>query len=160
MNNNNYFDKKGQHLEQIMGESLTNLRTREIIRINLPDGSFRDFIPEDNVSVPDGKGGYIDGKIRNIYINEAGDSLGDNLSNVCLSSTGDLMLTSEYTAKCLSAFHPLNKSRNFLIGINGSNTENEAICNICRRRKAIFRFLLLLPIFGLILSFFVGFGQF
>ena len=155
----NYFDKTGQPLEQKSGKDITNLRTRDITRVNLPDGSFKEFIPEDNFAVPDGIGGYIDGKIRNIYINETGDSLGEDLNNLCETITGNLV-PSKYVSKCSSSFHPSKRPRNLVIGIDGSSIENGAICYICRRRRAFFRFLLLLPFIGLILGVFIGVARF
>jgi len=154
MDKNNYFKSKSQPLEQNKADDVTNLRTREINRLIMPDGTFREFVANDNVSFPDGQGGYLDGTIRNIYINEAGHPLPDDLQGGAISTSGIIIPTPEYEALCLSSFHPRKRPRNIYIGVDGSNTETGAICNICRRRRTILQILLLIPIFGLFIGMF------
>ena len=152
MGNNNYFKNKSHPLEQNKAEDITNLRTREINRLIMPDGTFREFVANDNVSFPDGQGGYLDGTIRNIYINEAGHPLPDDLQGGVISTTGIIIPTPVHGAECTSSFHPRKRPRNIYIGVDGSNTETEAICNICRRRRTFFQIMLLFPVVGWIVG--------
>lgn len=144
----NYFKKNHQPLELINGNSVSNFRTREVNRLIMPDGHFKEFVIVDTVSVPDGHGGYVDGKIHNTYINDAGHPMPADMHSRPISTTGQIIPSQEFEGFCTSSFHPKNMPRNVYIGYDGTTTNNGAICSICRRRRNFFRLMILLPIVG------------
>ena len=114
-----------------------NLRRRRLARIYNPDGSYREFPVSDSVSLPDGQGNWTQTDLTCNHFDDQGNPLPEDLKGVSVSHEGRLIPPGSL-AVCSSAFHPPGLTRNIYIAVDGSVTEQGAICLICMRRRVVF----------------------
>lgn len=113
------------------------LRNRNVVRIYNPDGSYREFPRSDSVSLPDENGNWIDCDLTCNHLDDQGNQLPEDLKGVCVSHEGRL-IPPERIAVCTSTLHEPGLTRNIYIDVDGSVTENGAICSACMRRQMFF----------------------
>lgn len=143
------------------GENIVNLRKRKVSRLYKPDGSFFEVIQSDTISMPDGKGGWIDTELLADYVDDIGNPLPKSMEGVAISCTGRLIPPGPgHLAVCSSAFHPQATSRNIYIDIDGSIVDGVPVCSLCQQRKQILNIFLILVGMGCVLGIFQAFGWF
>ena len=122
---------ENQQFDAIKGEDIVNVRTERKVRIRTQDGTVEDFLVSAHDSRPDGNGNFIDSKLINVITDRAGNLLPENPRSVKLSITNLFISSPEELAICTSRLHPANCTRNILIGQDGRETPNGAICIYC-----------------------------
>ena len=155
----NIFDSENQNATTINGENIVNLRKRKVVRLYMHDGTFHEVVSSDTLSMPDGKGGWIDQEISADYVDDLGNPLPKDMNGVAISCTGRLIPLGRLAA-CNSGFHPQNMTRNIYMDIDGSIIDSEPICTICQQRRRLFNAILIFVGIGFVIGIFNGFGWF
>ena len=131
------FDSGVQVTKPENDDSIVNLRKQKRSRIYNPDGTYQEFVHYDSVSLPDGQGSWIDTDLACNHFDDQGNPLPPDLKGVVRSHAGRLT-PPDRVAVCRSTFHPPGLTRNIYIDVDGSVTEQGAICLICMRRRMAF----------------------
>ena len=140
-------------------DSMVNLRRRKVARIYNHDGSYREFVLSDSISLPDGNGNWIDTDLTCNYFNDQGNPLPADLKGVSMSHTGRLIPPGSL-AVCSSALHQTGLTRNIYIDVDGSVTEHGAVCSVCRQRSMVINIAAIALGICLALGLFRGLGWF
>lgn len=148
------FDSGDQVTQPENDDNLVNLRRRRVARIYNPDGSYKEFPISDSVSLPDGQGNWIDTDLVCNHVDDQGNPLPPDLKGVTVSHTGRLIPPGRL-AVCGSALHPPSLSRNIYIDVDGTLTENGAVCSICMQRRMVVS----IAAFALLISIGIGLGK-
>jgi hypothetical protein len=116
--------------------SVVNLERRKGTRIYNPDGSYREFPLSGSISLPDNQGNWTQTDLTCIHFNDQGIQLPEDLKGVSMSHAGRLIPPGSL-AVCNSSLHPPDLTRNIYINVDGSVTEQGAICSICMQRRTV-----------------------
>ena len=149
------FESGEQATGQENDDNMTNLRRRRVVRIYNLDGSYREFVLSDSISQPDSQGNWYDTDLTCKHHDDQGNPLPADLKDVARSHTGRF-IPPDRIAVCSSAFHPPGLTRNIYIDVDGSLTEQGAICSICMQRKTVFSIGAIAVALCLLLGFIKG----
>lgn len=136
-----------------------NLGVRKVVRLCNPDGSHREFPSLDSASLPDEHGNWRQYDAKYHHLNDQGILLPEDLKGVALSHEGRLIPPGSI-AVCSSTFHPHGLTRNIYIDVDGTVTEQGAICLICMRRRMVFNIAAIAVGTCLLLGLVKGLGWF
>jgi hypothetical protein len=118
-------------------DGIVNLRRRSMVRLYNPNGTYREFVRSDSISLPDEQGNWIDTDLVCNHFDDQGNPLPEDLKGVSVSHAGRLIPPGSL-AVCTSQFHQSGLTRNIYIDVDGSVTEQGAICSTCLQRRTIF----------------------
>lgn len=118
--------------EPVKGVQIINTRKERIARILGPDGYVQEIVLGMSDSRPDDNGGYVDTELVNVVTDRAGNTLPSDLHSLeGISYSGLFINSGDDRASCTSWLHPPGRSRKILLGEDGRQTLNGAICNRC-----------------------------
>jgi len=127
----NPFEKDKPAHETKKGEDILNNRTERFVRIRNQDGTYEDILDRLRESRPDGNGNFIVTELICDVRDPAGNSLPDDLRTAKKSGDENWITSPEELGICTSRLHPRNRSKNILLGHDGRETQNGAICSNC-----------------------------
>ena len=140
-------------------DSIVNLRKQERARIYNPDGSYREFVHRDSISLPDEQGNWRDYSLVVNHLDDQGNPLPEDLKGVSMSHEGRLIPPGRI-AVCNSQLHRPGLTRNIYIGVDGLVTEQGAICSTCMRRRTVFNIAAIVVGICLLIGLVKGLGWF
>jgi hypothetical protein len=127
----NPFEKDKQAHETKKGEDIINNRTERFVRIRNQDGTYEDILRSVRDTRPDANGNYVDTELICDVRDPAGNSMPENLRTAKKSGDENWITSPEELGICTSRLHPRNRTRNILLGHDGRETQNSAICSYC-----------------------------
>jgi hypothetical protein len=136
---------------------MVNLRRRKLTRIYNSDGSYKEFVLFDTLSLPDEQGNWFDNDLTCNYFDDQGNPLPQDLKGVAMSHTKRLVPPGSL-AVCSSSLHPPDLTRNIYIDVDGSVIDGNAVCSVCIHRIFIYNIAMTLLLVTLIIGVLTGFG--
>ena len=140
-------------------DSKVNWRKQERARIYNPDGSYREIVHHDSVSLPDEQGNWRDYSLVANHLDDQGNPLPEDLKGVSVSHQGRL-IPPDRIAVCSSPLHPPGLTRNIYTNVDGIVTEQGAICSTCIRRRTVFNITAIVVGICLLIGIVKGLGWF
>ncbi|MFZ4441467.1 MAG: hypothetical protein ACOYOS_23905 [Syntrophales bacterium] len=138
---------------------IVNMEMKNGVRISRRDGSYEDFPDEVSTSAPDENGNYKQLTVKTVHLDDQGNPLPSDMAGVSVSHTGRLIPPGSL-AVCTSQFHQLGLSRNIYIDVDGSVTEEGAICLTCLRRRTVLNIVWIVVGICFAIGLFKGLGWF
>ena len=130
MPRNPFEEDKPAH-ETKKGEDILNNRKERVVRIRNQDGTYEDILVSVRDTRPDANGNYVDTELICDVRDRAGNPLPEDLRSAFLSCSGAYIASRDQLALCTSRLHPASRPRNILLGHDGRETQNGAICTYC-----------------------------
>jgi hypothetical protein len=118
-------------------DGIVNVTTQTGVRLSRRDGTYEDFLDDVSISAPDENGSWKQTNFKNIHFDTQGNPLPSDMKGVAESHSRRLTPPNRI-AVCSSIFHPHGLTRNIYIDVDGSVTEQGAICSACMRRRTVF----------------------
>lgn len=119
MKNDDLFTGKSNPISPTDSEEISAyIKSKKIVRRVNTDGTIDEIVLQDNLSKPDGKGGYIDTSIESVLLDSSGDPI-KNPSRYVLSHSGLGISHDEEKGICGSIFHQRNTTRHYKIKYDG-----------------------------------------
>jgi hypothetical protein len=153
------FESGSEGMNPENDDRMVNLRRRRVARIYNPDGSYREFVLFDSVSLPDGQGNWIDTDLTCNHFDDQGNPLPRDLKGVAMSHAGRLVPPDNLVV-CSSSLHPPGLTRNIYIDVDGSVTEHGAVCSTCIQRRMFINVAAIAVGICLAIGLFRGLGWF
>jgi hypothetical protein len=113
------------------GEDILNSRKERFVRIRNQDGTFEDILVSVRDTRPDGNGNYVDTELICDVRDQAGNPLPEDLGSAIKSGEEYWITSREQLGICTSRLHPRSRPKNILLGHDGRETQNGAICSYC-----------------------------
>jgi hypothetical protein len=127
----NPFEKDKPAHETKKGEDILNNRKERVVRIRNQDGSYEDILVSVRETRPDSNGNYVDTELICDVRDPAGNPFPEDLGTAIRSGEEYWITSRDQLGICTSRLHPRNRSRNILLGHDGRETQNGAICTYC-----------------------------